>query len=43
MVKKVANKAEFDEAINSGKLCIVDFFATWCGKYVCLAYYTFYS
>ena len=32
MVKKVQTKAEFDEAINSGKLCIIDFFATWCGK-----------
>ena len=30
MVKQLATKAEFDEALKSDKLVVVDFTATWC-------------
>ncbi len=31
MAIKVIDGTTFDETINSGKLVLVDFFATWCG------------
>lgn len=31
MVHQVDSKAAFDESIKSGKLVVVDFYATWCG------------
>ena len=30
MVKQLENKAEFDETLQSDKLVVVDFTATWC-------------
>lgn len=31
MVKKLENKPDFDNALKSTKLVVVDFFAEWCG------------
>ncbi|KAJ1552188.1 Cytoplasmic thioredoxin isoenzyme 2 [Cladochytrium tenue] len=31
MVKEVASVDEFVDAVKSGKLVVVDYFATWCG------------
>lgn len=31
MAKIIKSKTEFDTIINSGKVCLIDLFATWCG------------
>ena len=37
MAVKHLSKSEFDQAVNAGEdLVVVDFFATWCGLFVCL-------
>ena len=31
MTRIIQNVNEFDEVINSGSVCVIDLFATWCG------------
>ena len=31
MVKLLATKKEYEDAVNSGKTIVIDFFAEWCG------------
>lgn len=38
MIKQIKNKEEFEsEVLNGAKLCVIDFFASWCGPCQMLA------